>query len=327
MKRIALQFGALTLAAAGLAMAGGEALAQAKPEIRIGTGRQAGTYYRMGALIADALVRDQMVKSATAESSSGAIESSRLVDKGTLQIAGMDRFWVQRAVKGEAPYKKVLKLVTIMPMMRAGIFFVVPQESKVMTVADLKGKRVSVGARGSGMENHAKLILGAVGLTYKDIKPVYLSFGPGGRAVKDGKADTQLQCCIPNGAMTQLSELKKVRIVSMDKELKQVMAKQPSYGVYTLKAGAFKGHAKDAKVLGILQGWMGAASMKEETAYIFAKTVLKHLPEMAKKMPQFKETLAMLAEAKASGSRDPIEIGVPLHPGSVRALKEGGILK
>jgi uncharacterized protein len=317
----------ISLAIACTAMFGAEALAQAKPEIRIGTGRQEGTYYRMGAIIADALVRDGVVKSATAESSSGAIESSRLVDKGTLQIAGMDRFWVQRASTGAKPYNKVLKLVTVMPMMRSGIFFVVPQDSKIMTLSDLKGQRVSVGARGSGMENHGKLIIDGLGMSFKDITPVYLSFGPGARAVKDGKAATQLQCCIPNGAMTQLSELKKVRIVSMDKEIGAIMKKHNSYALYTLKAGAFKGHTKDATVLGILQGWMGSASMKDETAYVFAKTILKHLPDMAKKMPQFKETIAMLEEAKAQNSKGPIEVGANMHPGSLRALKEAGIVK
>lgn len=322
-----LRPGTIAIAAACIALSGAEALAQAKPDIRIGTGRQAGTYYRMGALIADALVRDGVVKSATAESSSGAIESSRLVDKGTLQIAGMDRFWVQRAAKGVKPYTKVIKLYTIMPMMRAGMFFVVPAESKIKTISDLKGQRVSVGARGSGMANHAVLILGGMGITFKDIKPVYLSFGPGARAVKDGKAATQLQCCVPNGAMTQLSELKKVRIIAMEKDLAKIRAAQPSYGVYTLRKGAFKGHNQDSKVLSILQGWMGSTSMKPEVAYTYAKTVLKHLPAMAKKMPQFKEAIAMLAEVKASNSTAPIEIGAKVHPGSLKALKEAGYLK
>lgn len=325
----AISFRLTGLALAGFAAAAfaGEAMAQAKPDIRIATGRQGGTYYRMGAVIADTLVRSGQVKSATAESSSGAIESSRLADKGSVQIGGMDKMWVLRAAKGEKPYKQKIDLVTVMPMMTSGIFFVVPKDSPIKSLADIKGKRVSVGARNSGMENHARTILDGIGMSFKDIKPVYLSFGPGGRAVKDGKADTQLQCCLPNGAMTELSELREVRVVPMAGEMGKIRAKYATYGETTLEKGIFKGHAKDIKVLGIIQGWMASPKLSNETAYIFASTVIKNLDAMAKKMPQFKSSKDMLMAAKKSGSSAAIEVGAKLHPGSVRALKEAGILK
>ncbi|MGE3644571.1 MAG: TAXI family TRAP transporter solute-binding subunit [Beijerinckiaceae bacterium] len=311
----------------GTLVAGETARAQDKPDVRIATGRQGGTYYRMGAIIADTLVRTGKVKSSTAESSSGAIESSRLIQKGTVQIGGMDKMWVIRALKGEKPYKEKLDLVTVMPMMTSGIFFIVPKDSSIKSLPDLKGKRVSVGARNSGMENHAHTILDGLGMTFKDIKPVYLSFGPGGRAVKDGKADTQLQCCLPNGAMTELSELRAVRVVPMDKDLPKIMAKYATYGKTVLKKGTFKGHDKDEPVLGIVQGWMGSSTLSEETAYVFASTLLKHFDEMTKKMPQFASGKDMIMEAKAKNSTAPVEVGAKMHPGSIRALKEAGILK
>lgn len=325
-KVMPLAAGALTLVAA-CAAGSVESYAQDKPEVRIGTGRQGGAYYRMGAVIADVLVRSGKVKSATAESASGAIETSRLADKGTLQVVGMDKTWVVRAMKGVAPYKRKIELRTVIPMGAWAMFFVTQDSSSVKTLDDLKGKRVAVGARGSGMENHARVILKSIGMTFKDIKPVYLSFGPGSRAVKDGKADAQLQCCIPNGAMTQLSELSKVRAVTMDKHLDKIVAAAGTYGTTTLQKGAFKGHARDIKSISILQGWMGSPKLADETAYIFAKAVIENIDAMAKKMPQFASVKPMLAEAKSKNSLTPIEIGAPMHPGSIRALKEAGIIK
>ena len=276
-----------------------EALAQSKPDVRIGTGRQGGAYYRMGAVIADTMVRAGLVNSSTAESVSGAIESARLADRGNIQVFGMDKTWVVRAVKGTAPFKQKIDLRTVIPMGAWSLFFVTQHNSPVKTLDDLKGKRVAVGARGSGMEQHAKVVLQTIGLTFKDIKPVYLSFGPGARAVKDGKADAQLQCCLPNGSMTELSELSKVRAVNMDKQLDKLIAASGTYGRLVMKKGAFKGHDKDMAAVSILQGWMGTAKLSDEIAYIFANTVIKNVDAMAKKMPQFASIKPMLAEAKA----------------------------
>lgn len=318
----------IAMAAAAFGLFGaGEALAQSKPDIRIGTGRQGGAYYRMGAVIADTMVRSGLVKSSTAESVSGAIESARLADRGNIQVFGMDKTWVVRAVKGEAPFKQKIDLRTVAPMGAWSLFFVTQAGSPIKTLDDLKGKRIAVGARGSGMENHAKVLLQGIGFSFKDIRPVYLSFGPGARAVKDGKADAQLQCCLPNGAMTELSELSKVRAVNMDKHLDKLVAASGTYGKLVMEKGAFKGHDMDMAAISILQGWMGTAKLSDEVAYIFAISILKNVDAMAKKMPQFASIKPMLAEAKAKNSATPVEIGAPMHPGAIRALKEAGILK
>ncbi|MGE3247204.1 MAG: TAXI family TRAP transporter solute-binding subunit [Beijerinckiaceae bacterium] len=326
-RNIALIPAAIILAVASLPHLAGTALAQSKPDIRIGTGRQGGAYYRMGAIIADAMVRSGLVKSATAESVSGAIESARLAEKGTLQVFGMDKTWVVRAANGEAPFKKKLDLRTVMPMGAWSLFFVTQQDSPIKTLEDLKGKRIAVGARGSGMEQHARMLLKGLGMTFKDITPVYLAFGPGARAVKDGKADAQLQCCLPNGSITELSELSKVRAVNMDKNIDKLIASSGTYGRMVMEKGVFKGHDKDMAAISILQGWMGTAKLDDEVAYIFAKTLISNLDAMSKKMPQFASIKPMMAEAKSKNSAAPVEIGAPLHPGTTRAFKEAGILK
>ena len=81
------------------------AFAQAKkPDVRIATGTPGGAYYAMGAVLADVLTRSGRVNTATAEASSGAIESARLMVSGEISIGGMDANWVVAGLKGEAPY-------------------------------------------------------------------------------------------------------------------------------------------------------------------------------------------------------------------------------
>ncbi|MGD9713533.1 MAG: TAXI family TRAP transporter solute-binding subunit [Thermomicrobiales bacterium] len=312
---------------AGAIAPAGDVLAQSKPDIRIATGRQGGAYYNMGAVIADMLVRSNLVNSATAETSSGAIESARLAAKGTAQIAAMDNTWVVKAIAGEKPFQEKIKLTTVAPLGSWPLFFVTLADSPIKTVDDLKGRRISVGARNSGMDNHARVLLQTLGLSYDDIKPMYLSFGPGGRAVKDGKAEAQLQCCLPNGGMTELSELSKVRAVSYGDKLDKITKAVSTYGVTTLKKGAFKGHDKDIPSISILQGWMATESLPEETAYIFAKIVIANLDQMAKKALQFASVKQLIEKAKAENSVKHLEMGAPLHPGALKAFKEAGILK
>ena len=315
--------------AAGAALAttlvAGMAMAQSKPDIRIATGRQGGAYYNMAAIVADALYRSGKVNSATAESSSGGPENMRLLDKGTVQIGATDMVWSVAARNADKPYTKKLDIYTVAPLGVWPLFFVTQEGSSIRALADLKGKRIAVGARGSGMENHTRLIFGAMGMTFKDIKPVYLSFGPGARAVKDGKADAQFQCCAPNPALTELSELSKVRAVELGAMKDRVLA-VPVYGETALKAGAFKGHNKDLPAIADVNAWYAHKSLSNDIAYLYAKTIIEGYETFAKKMPQFASVKDVFDAARKDGIKA-LEIGAPLHPGAIRAYKEAGILK
>ncbi|MDB5572133.1 MAG: transporter solute receptor, family [Hyphomicrobiales bacterium] len=317
-------------AVAALALAGAPAFAQsaAKPDVRIATGTPGGAYYVMGAVLADVLTRSGRVASATAEAASGAIESARLVDSGQSTLAAMDANWVDLGLKGGAPFKKKIDLVTIVPLGVWGLFFVSLQDGEVKSLDDLKGKRVAVGAKGSGMEMHARQIITSIGWDFeKDIKPVYLAFGPGASAVREGRADAQLQCCIPNAGLSELSELAKARMVTMSPDqLKKTVGEGRVYASGFLKKDAFRGHAQDTPVINILNGYMGVASLDENTAYVIAKTYIENIDQMIEKTPQYASVKELFEQAKTAGP-GVLEMGAPLHPGAVRAFREAGILK
>ena len=325
MKTLMIRTAIAAAVALATTLATGAAMAQSKPDIRISTGRQGGAYYNMAALVADALYRSGKVNSATAESSSGGPENMRLLSKGTVQIGATDMVWSTKARAGAKPFKRKHDIMTVAPLGVWPLFFVTPADSSIKTVADLRGKRVAVGARGSGMENHTRNIFAAMGMSFDDIKPIYLSFGPGARAVKDGKADAQFQCCAPNPALTELSELSKVRAVGLGSMKSKIMA-VPVYGETTLKAGAFKGHDHDIPAIADVNGWYADKSLSSDIAYLYAKTIIENYKTFAKKMPQFATVAQVLDDAKKRGIKA-LEIGAPLHPGAIRAYKEAGILK
>ena len=242
------------------------AFAQSKPEVRIATGTAGGAYYAMGAVLADALQRSGRFGSATSEAASGGIESARLVVSKQVTLAAMDANWVKNGRLGKAPFDKPVDLVTIVPLGVWSLFFVALDNSPIKSLNDLKGKRVAVGAKGSGMEAHARVILGSIGWSFEDIRPVYLTFGPGAQAVRDGKADAQLQCCIPQPSLTELTELAKARMVDVAADqMKKIVGGEGVYADGVLTKGAFKGHDRDARVIEILNGYIGTSTSPDET--------------------------------------------------------------
>lgn len=319
--------GAALLAAALTSAAAPAALAQAKPDVRIATATQAGMYYRLGALMAETLYRSGRVDSATAEATSGALENARLLDRGKVTLGAMAANWIPLALDGEKPFQKKIALRTVLPLADGPIFFVTMTDSPVKSVADLKGRRIAVGAKGSGMEQQALAIFAGLGLTFDDIKPVFLAFGAGARALREGKADVQLQCCVPNRSLTELSELADIRVVAMTpKDIADVIKARPVYNRITLEKGAFKGVNEDTTVLNSGNGWMTAASADPETIYTVTKTVIDNIDALSKKAPQFGHVKRHLEAAKTEGAAE-LAVIAPLHPGAVKAYKEAGYLK
>lgn len=96
---------------------------------------------------------------------------------------------------------------------------IVTVDPSIKTVADLKGKNVSIGAAGSGVYFNAVDVLGVYGLTENDIKPTYQSFGDSADALKDGKIDAAfIVAGAPTTAITDLATTKDVGLVSLDDE-------------------------------------------------------------------------------------------------------------
>jgi TRAP transporter TAXI family solute receptor len=305
------------------------ATAQArKPDIRIATGTPGGAYYVMGAVLAEALNKSGRVNSATAEASSGAIESSRLMSSGEITIGGMDAPLVIAGLRGQAPFKDKVSYLTVAPLGYWALFFIGLESSNITSLEQIKGKRIAIGAKGSGMEAHARYFFNALGWSFDDIRPVYQAFGPGAASTREGKVDLQFQCCIPNGGLTELTELSRTRVVATPPELLQKML--GTEGLYTqsiLKKGALRGHDTDLPVVSIQIGWFAVPTLPEETAYIIMKTMLENIEQFAERSPQYRSAKELFDDARAKSQPSLLEMGAPLHPGSVRAFREAGIIK
>ena len=105
-----------------------------------------------------------------------------------------------------------------MALVAGVVFFIVRAGSDIRTVADLRGRRVAVGMKTSGMVQHAHNIFGVLGLSFSDFTPVYLDFAAGADALALGEVDAQFQCPIPNRVMSDLVARQMMLAIAADYE-------------------------------------------------------------------------------------------------------------
>lgn len=303
------------------------AFAQEKPQVRIVTARTGGAFYVMGAALADVLFRSGNFDLANSEASSGSVENARLLESGEVQAGIIAANWAASALEGKAPFEAAIELNTILPVQAGPLFFVALKKEGITQFDQIAGRSVAVGGRGSGMEQHARTILDTLGMEFDAIEAAYLGFAEGGQALRQGRVEAQLQCCIPNGAFSELTELADAQILSFSPEQRdKLVAEVPFYSTLTLKSGAFRGLEADWNGIGLLNGLMTAADADEEMVYQITRTILENQEALAERAPQFAGLPELMAMGKANGAAALAVGGAPLHPGAVRALREAGIL-
>ena len=179
-----------------------------KKFLNIGTGGTAGTYYPIGGAMAEILNKNIEGMNATAQSTGASVANINMLKDGSIDLAIIQNDITYYAANGTEMFKdkKVDNLRGIAALYPETCQAVTLESSGIKTIADLKGKRVSVGAAGSGVEANARQILAAYGLTYDDIQVQYLSFGESSSALKDGNVDAAfLTAGFPTAAVQDLS--------------------------------------------------------------------------------------------------------------------------
>ena len=128
------------------------------------------------------------------------------------------------------------------PMNAGPLFFIARAGAPIRSVSDLRGQRVAVGLRTSGMVQHVHAIFGALGLSFADFTPVYLDFAAGADALAAGEVDAQFQCPIPNQVMTDLASRIDLRVLPYAPgQIETVMQAVPHYRATVMRKHAIRG--------------------------------------------------------------------------------------
>jgi uncharacterized protein len=295
--------------------------AMAEGFINILTGGTSGVYYPLGVAIAkiysDKIPNTKIQVQATKAS----VENLVLLQRGSGELAFTLGDSLKAAWDGdeEAGFRNKLdKLRTIGAIYPNYIQIVATAESGIKTLADLKGKSLSVGAPKSGTELNSRAILSAAGMTYKDLGKVeYLPFAESVDLMKNRQLNATLQSAgLGVASLKDLSTSSPINVVSVPKEIVDKIG--PPFVAAIIPANTYTGQDKDVPTAAVVNYLVTSSAVSDDLAYQMTKLIFDSLPELANAHAAGKE---IKLDTAASGSP------VPLHPGAIRYYREKGLIK
>ena len=284
MKKMVLAGLAVVMSAVVLAGCGGSQSAE-KKFLNIGTGGTAGTYYPIGGAIAEILNNNIEGMNASAQSTGATVANINMLKEGSIDMAIVQNDITYYAVNGTEMFqdKKVTNLKGIASLYPETCQFVTLDSAGIKSVADLKGKRVAVGAAGSGAEANARQILAAYGITYDDIDVQYLSFAEGASALKDGNVDAAfLTAGFPTASVQDICSQNKIRLLPVDADKADALiAKYPFYTKTVIPAGTYAGFDEDVPTISVMAMLVVNDKVDDQLGYDITKAIFSNLDRIA----------------------------------------------
>ena len=281
------------------------------------TGGDQGTYYGFGGVVAGKVGEATSTK-VTAITSGGSKANIEAMAAGDAQLGFVQTDVGAYAYEGTRLFEEKVDNFSTVANLYMEQVQIVTLDENIKTVADLKGKNVSVGASGSGVFFNAVDVLGAYGLDVeKDINPTYQAFGDSVEALQDGKIDAAFVVAgAPTTAVTSLATTKQVYLVSLDQEhIDALIAESPYYSPNTIKADVY-GTPADVTTVAVGAVVIARDDVSAADVYNFMFGTF--------------ENLDSITAAHAKGAELSLEFAasygaVPYHPGAVEYYKEKGI--
>ena len=329
----------LTAAAAvATALAAGAAGAQDMQFFRIATGGTAGTYFPIGGLIANAISNPPGSRAcdeggscgvpglvATAVASNGSVANVNGIAGGSLE-SGFSQsdvaYWAHSGTGIFADKGAVDKVRAIANLYPESIHLVARADAGINSVADLKGKKVSLDEPGSGTLVDARLILEAYGLSESDVEAEFLKPNQAADLMRDNNMDAFFFVGgFPAGAITELATSLPITLVPITgSEAEGLLGKYEFFAKHVVPAGTYQGVDADTETVSVGAQWITSTDQPDDLVYEITKALWN------------KNSRALLDSGHAKGKSITVEtaldgVGIPLHPGAERYYKEAGVLK
>ena len=283
------------------------------------TGGELGTYYAVGGVIANDVTNNTNIK-VTSLAGNGSQANVVEIEDGTAQLAFCQSDVLSYAYTGTNLFAETgaINSFSIVGALYDETVQIVTCDPEIKTVADLKGKTVSVGAAGSGVYFNALDVLAAYGMTLDDINPSYQSFKDSTDSLTNGQIDAAfIVAGAPTTAITELSTTKQAYLVAIeDDACAKLLEASPFYSKTVIPAGTYKGVDTDVTTVSVQAVIIAANSVSDEAIYAFTSQLFNNLDTLATSNAKFAE---MSLEKAASITN------VPYHPGAARYYAEQNI--
>ncbi|MBE5793320.1 MAG: TAXI family TRAP transporter solute-binding subunit [Clostridiales bacterium] len=309
----------LSMILAAMLLVAMTASASAATFLSIATGGTSGTYYPLGGDLANLFNTVIPDMNASAQATGGSADNLRLIDGEEAELGTVQNDVSYFAYTGTDSFEgeQITSFSVMSALYAEYVQIVVRADSDIQSIADFKGKSISIGAAGSGVYTNALHVLEAAGLTLDDIDAQYLSFSESADGLKNKQIDAAFVCAgIPNAAVTELSSTVGVRLISLsDEEVASLIAAHPTYTNLKLPADTY-GLTEDANCIAITALLVCSNNLDEQLVYDMTKAMFEQEGIL---------THAKAAEITLENAFNGVG-ELPLHPGAARYFTEVGVL-
>lgn len=298
---------------------GGDGSSGQREWLTIGTGGTGGTYYPYGGGMATIINNNIENVNATAEVTQASVENTNMVDSGEAAIGLIMGDVAYQAYNGEGRFEGDPKNIRAMFLMYPNIYQLVTLDHSIESVYDFAGKRVSIGAPGSGTEYKTDLVYEALGVDKDDFRNVQqLPFADQSNNLRDGTLDVGTwSVAAPTSSITELTATADIKIIPFSQEdLEYINSKYPFYNPGLIPAGTYSGVDEDIPTLSVWNYAIANADYDEELVYEIVKSIFENQSSLINIHVAAEWTTP---ENTAENS------AIPLHAGTVKYLEEIGI--
>ena len=301
---------ALSLAACG---------SGAATKLTMGTGGTSGTYYGYGGVLGQ-YIKNKAGIDVTVVSTDGSKANIQGIAAGDYQLGTVQSDVMAYAWEGTRSFESDGKVDAFRVV--AGLYAesvqLVTMDPEIKSVADLKGKSVSIGAPGSGVYFNAIDVLTAAGLTESDIKAQYQSFADSADALKDGKIDAAfIVAGAPTPAITELCTTNSAYLVPIDGAVADaLMAACPFYTTFKIPAGTYAGQTEDVTTVTVKATLIVSATASEDDVYKLTAAIFDNIDAITAENAKGAE---LSIENATSG------MTAPFHAGAAKYFAEKGV--
>lgn len=282
--------------------------------VTVGTGGASGPYNIIGTAMTENYAKDFGVNAKT-QTTGASVENLNLLAQKKLEMAFVMSDALSDAIHGQNNFTEKLDNISqIASLYPNYVQIVASSASGIHSIEDLKGKRVAVGAQGSGVEVATRALLDGFGMTYQDIQVDYLGYAEAADGLKSGKLDAAfLTSGLPNSSLMALEQGFDLQIVSIPADkLAQIAQTKTFFIPMEIPAGTY-GNDTAVPTAAILNALVVRSDMSNDDVYKLTKSFFENL-----------ETLRNAHQAANDISVDQAQQGLvaPLHPGAKRYYDE-----
>jgi len=297
--------------------------ASAQTELLLGADNPGGSYYLYGGGLSNWINQHSKTIRLTSQTTRGSVENARLLASHRIVFGLINALAVYQQAKGIGQFKgqQSDKLRGIALLDMAPMHIVAYASSGIRTMQDLAGKKVSIGAPGSGSASVASALFSVAHLTGK-VKTQNLGFSESASNLRDGNIDAFIAAsALPMPAIVDLASANKITLIPLsDADIKALHEQNPPYEPTTIPANTYPGADSDVQTIGTASLLMGTESAPDDA-----------VTEVLRQMytPEALAYIRSIYKAWDPHSGQSVfdSIGVPLHPAAIRFYKENGVIK